>query len=109
MDELEQRLQSMRRARPSAHLDCRMQEAFDVAHSIAARKRSSRFWWWLMPAAAACSMAAITLVLFPRRQPEPAPVVHRIEAEGRLRDMLLNSVAERDATPPRFVVRIDTP
>lgn len=109
MDELEQRLQSQRLAQPSADLDLRMREAFDAAHTAFAQKQSSRFWLWLTPAAATCSLAALTLVLLPRGQPDALPLVHRIEAEGRLREMLLNSVADHEAAPPSFVVHIDAP
>jgi hypothetical protein len=109
MDELEHRLQSQRLAAPSADLDRRIGEAFAIAHAVAEERRRPPLWWWLVPTAVAVSSAAMLLVALPRVRPPVATTVHRIEAEGRLREMLLNSVADSHSAPPAFVVRIDAP
>lgn len=104
MNDLEHELGAMPLAGPSADLDRRLNDAF----AAAARTRNSARWatlWWGLAAATVAGAAVALLLLAPRSPPPPAsPSVYRIEAEGRLRQLLLAPPASR-ALPPRFVVR----
>jgi hypothetical protein len=105
MDELEQRLKSMPLATPSVELDRRLDEMFLLARRRRERSRKMVFYWGLV---AAVGGAALVFLMPLRRAPAaPHPVVYRIEAQGRMRQMLLNSAADRDE-PPRFVLRVIT-
>ncbi len=100
MNDLEQRLQSMRLAAPSADLDRRLDDAFRAAGRAGQRSRKPVFWWSFAAATAAVATAAAVLLMWPRR-PEPVPrqVVYRVEAQGRLRQLLLDPAGRRDERP----------
>lgn len=107
MDEIEQKLKNARLAVPSAGLDRR------VAESVAAARRRQQaapggFWWWAVAVTAIGGMAVMFTVSAPRSRPAPTVVVYQIEAQGRLREMLLNPAATGEAAPP-FIFHVDTP
>lgn len=100
MDDLEQRLQAAPLAEPSAELDRRIDAALRAARETGpSGVVSAGPKWWLGAVAAGLSLAAGLLVSIHRAPPRPAPVVYHIEAEGRLRDMLLNPASAREALP----------
>jgi len=107
MNELEQRLKTARLLEPSGNLDRRIDEAFDAARKGA---RGPRLAPWLWGAGAAAAAAAAGLVLFAghwsRRVPPPAgrAIVYQVEAQGRLRDLLVTPAGTRGGPPP-FAIR----
>jgi hypothetical protein len=95
MDEIERRLLTQRLAAPSAGLDRRIAGSFAVAR---ATRRGSLLVWCSL----ATALAAGVVVAFfaPARRDVPTlsqTVVHHFEAQGLLREMLLNPTDERDA------------
>lgn len=108
MDELEQKLKHTRLAVPSAELDRRIDDAVAAARRRRNTSRKAAFWWWTTALATAGSLTAL-LVVFPRRSfPAPEVEVYRIEAQGRMREMLLGPIINRDAAP-QFVFHVNTP
>lgn len=110
MDDLEQRLQRARRAEPSADLDRRIEAVFrSVRPNAPAVAVLSARYWWLGAVAAGLSLAAGLLVSTRREPPAaaPVPVVYHIEAEGRLRDLLVNA-ADVDVLP-RYAAPVPAP
>ena len=107
MDDLEQRLESLRLASPSASLDRRIEETFAAARRNATVERAPGLLWWLTRVVAGAGVAVLILVAILRPVPPAAPVVYRVEAEGRLRDMLLNTVVEHDRPPAPFAVHVN--
>lgn len=108
MEDFEQQLRAKRLAVPSEDLDRRIDGAF---HAARAKVRTTRpFAWWWLAAAAAVGAAAVLLVFAHPQTPaaHSAPVVYRVEAKGRLRDMLLNPDTHRDRPTP-FVARAVVP
>ena len=108
MDELEQRLRSMRLAAPSADLDRHMDDVFLTARRIRNGSRKAVFCWWLAAVTAAGGTAALFLMAPRRSPPAPHAIVYQVEAQGRMRQMLLNPAASRDE-PPRFIIHVSTP
>lgn len=109
MDELEQRLKPARLAAPPAELDRRIDAAFAAARRRRRAARQGAFWWWTAALATAGGMTALLAVSTRRTFPTvPEVAVYQIEAQGRLREMLLNPTAPRDVLP-RFVVHESTP
>ena len=108
MDELEAQLKRARRAAPSAELDRRLEAAFAAARRRRSASHRGAFWWSTAIVATLGAAAALVLVASHRPVPAPTVAVYHIEAEGRLRDMLLNPTAPREIAP-QFVVHIDTP
>jgi hypothetical protein len=110
MDDFEQKLAARRLAQPSAELDRRVDDAFRAARGAAHPARKFAGWWWL--AAATAFGGAAALVLVSTRQPTrvvvSVPVVYRVEAQGQVREMLLNPETEPEQPPP-FTVSADTP
>jgi hypothetical protein len=104
MNELEQKLRSLRLAAPSMDLDRRMGDTFAAAARTRTPAPRATLWWWL--AAAGVASALTAMFLLSRRLPPPPAqqTVYRIEAEGRLRELLLTPPASR-ASPPPMVVR----
>lgn len=107
MNELEQRLKSMRLAAPSAELDRRMDDAFLAAGRTRKKPRKTVFWWWLAALTAIGSVTALLLVSPDRSPLAPKSVVYRIEAQGCMRQMLLDPAENQSRLPP-FVVYINT-
>ncbi|HVZ63604.1 MAG TPA: hypothetical protein VG936_03375 [Lacunisphaera sp.] len=99
MDDLEQHLQRARLAEPSADLDRRIEAAFSARRNPPAVAVVSMRHWWLGAIAAGLSLAAGLVVSIRREPPRPETVVYQIEAEGRLRDMLLNVAPEPEGLP----------
>lgn len=96
-DDSEQRLRTLRLARPSAELDRRMDDLFSAAaHAPTARPG----WWFVLmaPLAGVAAALAIFTVQAQRPAPVPAPLVCRIEPAGLMREMLV------PATPTRLPV-----
>ncbi len=104
MNDLEQELSALPLAAPSADLDRRLRDAFAVAARTPKPARTATLWWWL--ATATVAGAATAMLLLSLRPPPPsAPqIVYRIEAQGRMRQLLLAPPASR-ARSPRLVVR----
>ncbi|HWA86581.1 MAG TPA: hypothetical protein VG710_10190 [Opitutus sp.] len=90
MNELEQRLKNARLAPPSAALERRIEDAFANARRRRRAARQGALWWWTAALATAGGMAALLVVSARRSFPAPVAAVYQIEAEGRLREMLLN-------------------
>ena len=107
MDDLEQKLQSMRLASPPASLDRRIEETFAAAWRNAAEREAPGLLWWLTRVAAGAGVAALIFVAILRPIPPAAPAVYQVEAEGRLRDMLRNTVAEHDGPPAPFAIHVN--
>lgn len=102
-DDLEQRLQGIRPAPPSAELDRRMDAIFATA--VTSEKTTVFPWWVALPAAGVVAAG----ILF-WRQPEPlarpqplAPIVYRIEPEGLMREWLLTPPAGSQTAPAMIV------
>lgn len=108
MDELEQKLKHTRLAVPSAELDRRIDDAVAAAWRRRKASRKAAFWWWTAALATAGSITALLVVSTRRSFPAPEVALYRIEAQGRMREMLLNSTMTRDASP-QFVFRVNTP
>jgi hypothetical protein len=108
MDELEHKLKQAYLAAPSAELDWRVEAAFAAVRRRAETSRRPEFWWCLAALATAGGMAALLVVSAHRPLPASAVAVYHIEAEGRLREMLLDTSAPRDVLP-QFVVHEGRP
>ena len=108
MDELEQKLKQTPLAAPSAGLDRRLVEAFAAARRRREASPWAAFWWGTAALATAGSITALLLVSAHRSFPAPEVAVYRIEASGRMREMLLNPTMPREAAP-QFVFRVNTP
>ena len=108
MNDLEQNLSNMRLSGPSADLDRRMSETL---RAVAPTPRSSHGlgpWWRLLAFAAAPAAAVFLLVYLAPRQHQPESIVYRIEARGRLRQLLLEPPSTADSQP-RFTIIGSTP
>ena len=103
MEDYEQKLKHQRLAAPSAALDRRIEDTFAAARRGRERATRPAFWWWL--AALATVGGVTTLVVISPRRPVPTTevTIYRIEAEGRLREILLNPAISREPSP-QFVV-----
>jgi hypothetical protein len=89
MTDPESRLKEMRLAAPSPELDRRISAVLSAVADAAQEPRTPSRWWWLLVLTASGAAAAVILVgPWPRRAP-PVPTEYRIEATGRLRQMLL--------------------
>ncbi len=107
MDELEQKLAEMRLAAPSEELDRRIDETFRAARNVGRGTRQIGFWWWLAGTTTAGGVAALLVFTsLPSSRMKPVPVVYRIEAQGRLREMLLNA-STNQVEPTHFEVRVN--
>jgi hypothetical protein len=106
MNELEQDLRAMRLAAPSAELDRRLMDAFAAAGRTRRPALKATPWWWLAAVTTAGAVAAL-LLAWPSSAAS-SPVVYRIEAQGRMRALLLEPPAGRER-PPRFVLRAGAP
>lgn len=100
MTDLEQRLQALRPAAPSAALDRRLDQAFAAARRRAGDPRRAAYWWWLALSSAAAAAVALLFVAPRRPAPPPVEIVYHVEAQGRLRDMLLTPGPGRAAPAP---------
>ncbi len=99
MNDFEQNLRNMRLAAPSAAFDRRIDETLTTAPAPWHSSRPATPWWLL--AVAACAVAAVFLLVSPwPRSSSPELVVYRIEAKGRLRQLLLEVPAGADLQPP---------
>jgi hypothetical protein len=107
MDDLEQRLKRMSLTAPSARLDQRIAEAVAAARRRQQTPRLAPSWWWTMPLAMAAGMAAL-FVVSERRSFPPEVTVYRIEAQGHMREMLLNPATTREAAA-QFVFSVNSP
>lgn len=105
-DDLERQLQTMRLAAPSAHLDRRMHVIF----AEAGRARQPRPRLWRFGLLSGITIATATaLVLLAPRFPEPErAVVYRLEATGRMRQLLTETPASQRPLP-RFTVSLGAP
>lgn len=99
MDDLEQRLRAARLTEPSPGLDRRIEAAFREVRRDPRPTDHPHPRWWLGALAAGLSLAAGLLVSIRPTPPPPRPVVYQIEAEGRLRDLLLNPAGNTEALP----------
>lgn len=111
MDDFEDKLQSLRRTTPSSSLDRRMDAAFSSANERAKEKQKRpQLWWWLAAVASAGGVAAVLFVspLRSRIEPAESSAVYRFEAQGRMREMLLNSNS-RQPEPLRFDIQVHEP
>jgi len=108
MDELEQRLREARLAEPSADLDRRVVAAFGAARPPVAAPRRPVSGWWLATAAAAGGVAALLWLTPEPAAPARRETVYRFEAQGRMRDMLLNTPGNDDVAPA-FVIQAGRP
>jgi len=111
MDEFEDKLKALPRAAPSSNLDRRMDATFSRAHDRAKdRQRRPQIWWWLAGIASAGGVAALLLVgpFRSRFGPVSSSTVYRFEAQGLMRDMLLNSNS-RGTEEPHFNIQVHEP
>ena len=108
MNELERSLQSAPLAAPSASLDRRMGDLFAAAHTPS-RSRTAFPWAWLAGTAAFAAMLVLLLAL-PQGSLPPAPktVAYQVEAQGRMRQLLLEPPAGPDSLP-HFLLSSPTP
>jgi hypothetical protein len=98
MNDLEQNLRDMRLAAPSAAFDRRIDETLTPAAAPRHSPRPATPWWLL--AVAACGIATVFLLVSPwPRSPSSERIVYRIEAKGRLRQLLLEAPAGVDLQP----------
>jgi anti-sigma-K factor RskA len=103
MNDIEQHLKKMRLASPSAELDRRMSETLAAAAQTPRSSRRVSHLRWLVALTAAGTVAGF-LLMFPRaRQQHSKPVVYRIEATGRLRQMLVEAPSNASSLPPLTV------
>jgi hypothetical protein len=105
MDELEQKLKSARLAPPSEELERRMDEVFSIAHRSPVESRQRLYWWYLSAVIAGTGMAAVLIVTPRRLFPVPEETLYHIEAQGQMREMLLNSTAHQ-YTPTPFIIQV---
>jgi hypothetical protein len=108
MNDLEQKLRNMGLAGPSADLDRRISETLEAATQAPQSSRSLGQWWRLFAVAASGVAAVFILVLLAARHRQPESVVYRIEAKGRLRQLLLEPPSTAD-NQPRFTVNGSAP
>ena len=108
MDDIEQRLKSARLAAPSRELDRRIDEIFSVAGKRPQRRRQPVLWWWLAAISTVCATCVVFFISSRQPLAPPEPLIYRVEASGRMRDMLLNPTARQTALP-HFTVRVDVP
>jgi hypothetical protein len=108
MDELERKLKRARLAVPSGELDRRIGDEIAAASRQRKTSRKTTFWWWMAALATAGSMAALLIVSGSRPVPAPETAVIRIEAQGRMREMLVAPSMGRD-TAPQFQFRVNAP
>ncbi len=109
MNELEQQLKTQRLAAPSTALDQRISDAFAaVARSRQSSRNRQIIWWWFSAFAACGATAALFLSGTLWRHPTPKQITYRIEAQGRLRLLLLEPPASANRVP-RFVVTTHAP
>jgi len=107
MNEIEQRLKAARLPEPSVDLDRRLEDAFETARE---RARGSRHasWWWGVGAVAAAGLVVVAGLMSRRVPPSPPPgraIVYQVEAQGRLRDLLVTPAGTRGGPPP-LVIRV---
>lgn len=108
MNELEENLQAMRLSAPSADLDRRIDDAFTAVARNRHLSRKKMIWLWL-PALGACGVAAaLFLVWTQSSRPSSKQITYRIEAQGRMRLLLLNPPSSANPAP-RFVITTHTP
>jgi len=105
MKDLEQYLKAVRLAAPSAAFDRRMDETF--AHHAQTRWHQTAAWSMLAALTTAGAMATLVIVLARPPVRPVQPLVYRIEAQGLMRELLLNPSA-RSELPPRLVLRTST-
>jgi hypothetical protein len=100
MNDIEQHLKKIRLAPPSAELDRRMSKTLAAAAWMPRSSRRISLWWWLVALTAAGTVAGF-LLMFPRaRQQQFGPVVYRIEATGRLHQLLVEAPSNASSLPP---------
>lgn len=108
MDQFEQTLKDARLSEPSSDLDRRINNAFAAARGRRSKPRGTRLWWWMAALLTAGSGAILIFVSAHRSLPASEVIVYEIEAQGRLREMLLNP-RTTDGAAPQFVYRSKTP
>jgi len=111
MDEFEEKLKALRLAEPSGEMEQRVDAAFLAAIERTRRKpRRPRSWWWFVALASAGGLAAVLSVapLHSRREAIPSETVYRFEAQGLMREMLLNS-SSRQPEAPHFDIHVREP
>jgi hypothetical protein len=108
MNELERDLKAARLAAPSSAFDHRMNELFAAAaHSRPSRRKATLPWW--LAGLTAFGAAAASLLVAPLPHPlPPAPIDYRIEAQGRMRQLLLDPPTNANQLP-RFVMSDSVP
>jgi hypothetical protein len=89
MNNLETRLRNMRLAAPSSELDRRITDALADGDHVEESPRPSSKWWVLWVLTASGAAAGLILISPWATHRSPAQNVYRIEAKGRLRQMLL--------------------
>lgn len=100
MNDFEKQLKDIHLDAPSPQLDRRMQELFTIGP---ARPSSVRWWWMALPAAGAVAASLLLMSHQPERPPQPQTLVYRVEAQGAMREWLLELPVESQ-TPPRMIV-----
>ncbi len=114
MDPIERELRAAKRSRPSPALDRRVEAAFAAARRRSRTRTSPWPWLWLATFAGTGIAAVLFIVLARPGSPAARPSglvasapqspadVYTFEAEGRLREMLLDPAARRHG-PPEFL------
>lgn len=108
MDELELKLKRARLTVPSGELDRRIGDEIAAASRRRKTSRKTTFWWWMAALATAGSMTALLIVSGSRPVPDPETAVIRIEAKGRMRELLVTPSTGRD-TARQFLFHVNTP
>lgn len=105
MNDLETKLPGFPLDPPSHQLDRRMEELFAAVTSGRPAARRSRWWWLALPAVGTIA-ASFFLMSRPRiAPPQIEPVLYQIEAQGLMRDWLLNPPPE-SLTAPKMIVSV---
>lgn len=103
MNDFEQQLRSVPLAAPSPELDRRLEQAFARAADRSRVEVTRRPRWFALSAAGiVASVVAVQLFRFPQPLIRPgagAPVVHWVEADLRLRELLLEMPAKSPPLP----------
>ena len=108
MNDLEQKLRNMNLASPSADLDRRMSETLESVGAAPEPPFGLGQRCRFLVLAASGVAAMFILVQFVARHRQQQPTVYRIEATGRLRQLLLEPPSSGDSHAP-FTVSGSTP
>ena len=108
MKDIEQRLRDMHLAGPSADLDHRLSKMFGAVAQSTSTSRSPVSWWRLLVLVGAGAAVVFVLIQLTTGGHQTEPLVIRIEAQGQLRQLLLEPPSGAN-NPPCFQVNGSNP